>query len=64
MNISSKPATIEVENGKELIEYVSPSILSSEQKLADTFYKAKQITKPVKVSAIVDNILPVGFNGR
>ena len=62
--VDAKTATIEVNNGKELIEYVSPQIASSEQKLADTFFKAKQITKPVTVSAIIDNVLPVGFNGR
>ena len=43
---------------------MTPSIVKSEQKLADTFYNAKQITKPVNVSAIVDNVLPKGWNGR
>lgn len=62
--VDEKTATIQVDNGKVLIEYVTPSILKSEQKLADTFYKAKQITKPVNVSGILDNILPQGFTGQ
>jgi sulfonate transport system substrate-binding protein len=62
--VDQKTATIVIENGKTLIEYVTPSILASEQKLADTFYRAKQITKPVKVSAILDNILPKGYTGQ
>jgi sulfonate transport system substrate-binding protein len=62
--IDEATARIQVENGKELIEYVTPSILASEQKLADTFYKANQITKPVKVSLILDNILPKGWTGQ
>jgi sulfonate transport system substrate-binding protein len=62
--VDAKTATIEVDNGKDYIEPVTPAILKSEQKLADTFYKAKQITKPVDVSAIVDNVLPRDFTGR
>ena len=62
--VDAKTATIVVQNGKDYIQYVTPTILASEQKLADTFYKAKQITKPVNVSAIVDNVLPQGWNGR
>ena len=62
--VDAKTATIVVQNGKDYIQYVTPTILASEQKLADTFYKAKQITKPVNVSAILDNILPSNFSGR
>jgi sulfonate transport system substrate-binding protein len=62
--VDAKTATFEVDNGKELIEYVTPAILASEQKLADTFYKAKQITKNVDVKAILDNVLPQNFDGR
>lgn len=62
--VDQKTATLQIDNGKELVEYVTPSILASEQKLATTFYKAKQITKPVDVSAILDNVLPQGFTGR
>ena len=62
--VDQKTATIEVDNGKDYIQYVTPSIVKSEQKLADTFYKAKQITKPVNVSAIVDNVLPQSWSGK
>ncbi len=43
---------------------MTPSILKSEQKLADTFYQAKQITKPVNVNGIVDDVLPPDFTGN
>jgi sulfonate transport system substrate-binding protein len=62
--VDAATAKIEIDNGKILIQYVTPDIIRSEQKLADTFYKAKQITKPVDVSKIVDNVLPSGFTGR
>ncbi len=62
--VDAATAQLEVKNGKELIQYITPSIESSEQKLADTFYKAKQITKPVDVSKLVDNVLPNGFTGK
>ena len=62
--VDEKTATIEVQNGKLYVEYVTPAIIQSEQKLADTFYQAHQITKTVDVSTIVANILPVGFTGK
>ncbi|HVV58022.1 MAG TPA: aliphatic sulfonate ABC transporter substrate-binding protein [Gaiellaceae bacterium] len=62
--VDQKTAQFQVDNGKILIQYITPSILKTEQTLADAFYAAKQITKPVDVHALVDNVLPVGFNGR
>ena len=62
--VDAKTATIVVQNGKTTIRYVTPAILKAEQKLADTFYEAKQITKPVTVSTIVVNVLPPSFTGK
>lgn len=41
---------------------VEQSDIAAEQKLADAFLEAGQITKKVDVSTITDNILPVGFD--
>jgi sulfonate transport system substrate-binding protein len=57
----AKSAAIDVANGKILVRYVTPAIVKAEQTLATTFYQAKQITKPVDVSTIVDNLLPPTF---
>jgi sulfonate transport system substrate-binding protein len=62
--IDAKTATIQVDNGKIEVRFVTPAIVASEQKLADTFLKAKQITAPVTVSKIVDNVLPRSFDGK
>jgi sulfonate transport system substrate-binding protein len=62
--IDAKTATIVVTNGKTTIRFVSPSILKSEQALADTFFEAKQIPKRVDVSRIVANVLPRSFTGK
>ena len=57
----AKSAAIDVANGKILVRYITPSIVSAEQTLANTFYQARQITKPVAVSSIIDNLLPADF---
>ena len=62
--IDAQTAKIQVDNGKQLVKHVSPEILRNEQKLADTFYDAHQITKQVDVAKIVDNLLPRDFTGR
>jgi sulfonate transport system substrate-binding protein len=62
--VDQKTAEFQVDNGKILIQYITPSILKTEQALADAFSQAKQITKPVDVKALVDNVLPSGFTGR
>lgn len=61
--IDAETATIQVENGKIEVRPVTDEIIASEQRLADTFLEAKQITKPVDVASIVDNLLPAGFTG-
>jgi sulfonate transport system substrate-binding protein len=61
--VDLKTATIVVKNGKTTIRFVTPAILKAEQKLADTFFDAKQITKRVDVSTILVNVLPPGFTG-
>jgi sulfonate transport system substrate-binding protein len=62
--IDAKTAAIQVNNGKLEVRYVTPEIVKSEQVLADTFLEARQITKKVDVSSIVDNLLPRDFDGR
>ena len=61
--VDAATAKIVVENGTVEVRYVSDDIVSAEQKLADTFLAAKQITGPVDVKGIVDNLLPAGFDG-
>ncbi|MFE2214439.1 ABC transporter substrate-binding protein [Streptomyces canus] len=41
---------------------VEKSDIAAEQKLADAFLEAGQITKKVDVSSITDNLLPVGYD--
>jgi sulfonate transport system substrate-binding protein len=62
--IDAKTAAIQVNNGKLEVRYITPEIVKSEQVLADTFLEARQITKKVDVSSIVDNLLPRDFDGR
>jgi hypothetical protein len=61
--IDAATAKIQVDNGKQQVRFVTPAIIDSEQKLADTFFEAKQITKRVDVSKIVVNLLPPAFTG-
>jgi sulfonate transport system substrate-binding protein len=61
--VDADTAKIVVENGTVQVRYVSDDIVSSEQKLADTFLAAKQITGQVDVKGIVDNLLPTTFDG-
>ena len=49
--IDAASAKILVDNGKINVRYVTPEIIASEQKLADTFLEAKQITKRVDFMA-------------
>ena len=46
------------------IEAVSPEQQKAEQKLADVFFNAGEITKKVDVTTVVDNILPKGYKVR
>ncbi|MCH5671090.1 aliphatic sulfonate ABC transporter substrate-binding protein [Streptomyces gilvus] len=41
---------------------VEPSDIAAEQKLADAFLEAGQITKTVDVKSITDNLLPAGYD--
>lgn len=61
--VDAATAKIVVENGTVQVRYVSDGIVQDEQKLADTFITAKQITGPVDVKGIVDNLLPTTFDG-
>jgi sulfonate transport system substrate-binding protein len=61
--IDAKTAKIQVDNGKLQVRYVNDEIVAAEQKLADTFLEAKQITKPVDVRKILDNLLPRDYDG-
>jgi sulfonate transport system substrate-binding protein len=40
---------------------VTPDQAKGEQKLADNFYDAGEITKKVDVDQVIDNVLPEGF---
>lgn len=46
------------------IEAVTPKQISAEQKLADAFFTAGEITRKVDVTTVVDNILPKGYSVR
>lgn len=61
--IDAKTAKIQVDNGKLEVRYVSDRIVAAEQRLADTFLEARQITKPVDVRGILDNLLPRDDDG-
>ncbi|MDX2592970.1 aliphatic sulfonate ABC transporter substrate-binding protein [Streptomyces sp. WI03-4A] len=41
---------------------IKPSDIQLEQKLADAFHEAGQITKKVDVTSITDNLLPAGYD--
>ena len=62
--IDAATAKIVVENGTVTVRYVSDDTVQAEQKLADTFIAAKQITQPVDVHGIIDNLLPASFDGK
>src|SRR5947209_3358452 len=59
--VDAATAKIVVENGTVQVRYVSDSIVQDEQKLADTFIAARQITGPIDVKGIVDNLLPAAL---
>lgn len=61
--VDAATAKIVVANGTVTVRYVSGDTVQAEQKLADTFIAAKQITGPVDVHGIVDNLLPATFDG-
>lgn len=62
--IDADTAKIVVENGTVTVRHVSDDTIQAEQKLADTFIAAKQITQPVDVHGIIDNLLPASFDGK
>jgi len=61
--VDAATAKIVVENGTVTVRYISDDTVQAEQKLADTFIAAKQITGPVDVHGIVENLLPATFDG-
>lgn len=61
--VDAATAKIVVENGTVTVRHVSDDTVQAEQKLADTFIAAKQITGPVDVQGIVENLLPATFDG-
>lgn len=62
--IDAKTAAITVHNGYEQVRFITPQIVKNVQVLANTFYSAKQISKPVQVSNYVANILPQNYSGQ
>lgn len=62
--INAATAKIVVPNGLEEVRPITPQIIKNVQILANTFYKAKQISKAVKISDFVDNILPANYVGK
>lgn len=65
----AKETGLELDLVKELIKgwrnkltYVSDEQVTAEQKLADNFFDAGEITKKVDVPTVVDNILPKGYD--
>lgn len=62
--IDAKTAGITVHNGYEEVRFITPQIVKNVQVLANTFYSAKQISKPVQVSDYVANILPQSYSGE
>lgn len=62
--VDAATAKIVVDNGTIQVRYVSDQIVQDEQKLADTFVAAQQITGAVDVPRIVDNLLPATFDGH
>jgi sulfonate transport system substrate-binding protein len=62
--VDAKTATITVHNGYEEVRFITPQIVKNVQVLANTFYTAKQISKPVQVSNYVANILPQSYSGQ
>lgn len=61
--VDAATAKIVVENGTITVRHIPDDTVQAEQKLADTFIAAKQITGPVDVPGIVDNLLPATFDG-
>jgi sulfonate transport system substrate-binding protein len=61
--VDAKTAQITIDNGLEQVRYITPQIIKNVQVLANTFYKSKQIPKPVNVSNYVDNLLPKSYQG-
>lgn len=61
--VDAATAKIVVANGTVTVRRISDDTVQAEQRLADTFIAAQQITGPVNVPGIVDNLLPAGFDG-
>ena len=59
--VDARTATTEVHTGLLEVRFVSPQIIQTEQRLAQTFYEAGQIGRPVSVGPIVDNLLASTF---
>jgi sulfonate transport system substrate-binding protein len=62
--IDAKTAKITVDNGFEQVRFITPQIVKNVQVLADTFYKTRQIPKPITISDYVDNLLPSSYVGK
>lgn len=62
--VDAKTAKITIQNGLEQVRFITPQVVKNVQVLADTFYKSKQIPKPVSVSDYVDNLLPQSYDGK
>jgi sulfonate transport system substrate-binding protein len=58
--IDAKTALTQVTSGLLEVGPVTPAIVATEQRLAQTFYGAGQIGRPVDVAGIVDNLLTTG----
>jgi sulfonate transport system substrate-binding protein len=56
--IDAKTAATQVKSNLLEVAPVTPAIVKTEQGLAQTFYQAGQISRPVSVAGIVDNLLP------
>jgi len=57
--LSEAQASVTAEESR--VTPVEPSDIAAEQLLSDSFLQARQISKQVLVSSIVENILPAGF---
>ena len=61
--VDAATAKVVVENGTIAVRYISGDTVQAEQKLADTFIAAKQITGRVDVQGIVENLLTQNYDG-
>ncbi|MEA2144941.1 MAG: sulfonate transport system substrate-binding protein [Solirubrobacteraceae bacterium] len=62
--IDAKTAATQVKTNLLEVGPVTPTIVKTEQALAQTFYEAGQISRPVTVSGIVDNLLAGAKGGQ